>query len=246
MGHNFAGALAVDIPYPVLRLWYGLSGSLTDEQGNTVDYIDLLNKGIPGQWFKVSRETGFRIQRRLRREASSVVSRYTGKKVGGRKRKELDSKNCTLSILERELVAVQEIEDNLRHAKEEVEEWKMKYQDLAKEMQDLAREMQEALERKEVEMSESLGKLEEKNRELSDYIQELEKKSGFLCHGKKIEQLGERQQRRRIQLLQERADVALWFLKSHGLELSFLTVQELNTGKTHTFQFGNDIETLDQ
>ena len=159
IAEKFTIALATDIPYPVLKLWHGLAGSCKDERGNLVDYIDLLNKWIPGQWFKVSRETGFRIQGRLRREAGSVVSKYTGKKVGGRKRQELDRKNFTLSILERELVAIHDIEEDLHDAKEELKDWKMKCQDLEREKECLAKEMKEALERKEIEMGENLGKL---------------------------------------------------------------------------------------
>ena len=57
---------------------------------------------------------------------------------------------------------------------------------------------------------------------------------------KKIEQLGERQKLRRLQELKERADVALWFLESHGLELSFLKVKEIETGKRHSFLFNKE------
>ena len=102
------------IPYPVLIKWHELVGDLG------LDYVYLLNYWIPGQWFKVSREADVRIEGRLSREAGEVVRKYTGKKVGGRKRKEAQSKSYTLCIRERELVIPNEIEEKLCLADEEI------------------------------------------------------------------------------------------------------------------------------
>ena len=85
---------------------------------------------------------------------------------------------------------------------------------------------------------ENFREIEETNKELSEYIQNLEKKTGFLCQGKTIDQLGKRQQSRWLKELKEKSEIALWFLESHGLNLSFLTVQEAATNETHTMEFG--------
>lgn len=121
----------------------------------------------------------------------------------------------------------------------------MRYRDLEKEKESLAREMMEALRRKENEMRETVKateenfrEIEENNKELSEYIQNLEKKTGFLCLGKTIDQLGKRQQSRRLKELKEKSEIALWFLESHRLKLSFLEVQEAATSETHTMEFG--------
>ena len=72
-------ALAVDISYPVLMKWHGLVGT-KDDEGNTLDYITLLNSWIPGHCFKINKIHGSRILGRLRREAGVVVNKHTGKK----------------------------------------------------------------------------------------------------------------------------------------------------------------------
>ena len=69
-----------------------------------LNYIDLLNAWIPGQWFKVSKENGSRIQGTLRREVGAVVNKYTEKKVSGSKKEKANRKGITLSIYESELV----------------------------------------------------------------------------------------------------------------------------------------------
>lgn len=138
-----------------------------------------------------------------------------------------------------------EIEDKLSAAEQELKEWKLRYKDLEKEKESLAREMMEALRRKENEMRETVKATEENfresevnNKELSEYIQNLEKKTGFLCQGKTIDQLRKRQQSSRLKELKEKSEIVLWFLESHGLKLSFLKVQEAATNETHTMEFG--------
>lgn len=252
-------ALAIYIPYPILMKWHELVG-IKDERGNELNYIDLLNFWIPGRWFKVSKENGSRIHGRLRREAGAVVNKYTGKKVSGSKREEANRKGLTLNIYETELVVPHEIEENLSAAEQEIKEWKLRYKDLEKEKESLARGMMEAIRRKENEMGETVKTteekfrdIEEKNKELSEYIQNLEKKTGFLCQGKTIDSLGKRQQSRRLKELKEKSEIALWFLESHGLKLSFLKVQEAATNEFHTLEFDqlsanetdqNNLETL--
>ena len=56
-------ALSIYIPYPILKKWHELVG-IKDERGNELNYIDLLNFWIPGQWFKISKDNGSRIQGR--------------------------------------------------------------------------------------------------------------------------------------------------------------------------------------
>ena len=63
---RFQIALAVKIPYPLLKIWH-------ENVQEGCDYIDFLNATVPGAWFRVSRETGFRIQGRLEREAGAKI-----------------------------------------------------------------------------------------------------------------------------------------------------------------------------
>lgn len=88
---RFQIALAVNIPYPLLKIWYE---NLHKAEG--CDYIDFLKATVNKSWFIVSRETGYRIQGRLEREAGIIAGKYTQTK--GRKREQLNSKCLTLNI----------------------------------------------------------------------------------------------------------------------------------------------------
>lgn len=98
-------AVAAKIPYALLKIWH-------ENVQERRDCIDFLNFTVPGAWFRVSRETGFRIQRSLEREAGVVASKY--RQTKGRKKEQLNSKFLTLSIrLHSELVSVQGVEREL-------------------------------------------------------------------------------------------------------------------------------------
>ena len=46
-----------------------------------------------------------------------------------------------------------------------------------------------------------------------------------------------KQQLRRPRELNEKSEIALWFLESYGLKLSFLTVQEVAINEMHSLEF---------
>ena len=46
-----------------------------------------------------------------------------------------------------------------------------------------------------------------------------------------------KQQLRRLRELNEKSEIALWFLESYGLKLSFLTVQEAAINEMHSLEF---------
>ena len=86
-----------------------------------------MNSWIPNKWFQISWEAGFRIQGRLGREASSVVSKYR-KATCSRKNKNSETINVfTTTILVSELVSVGKIEDDLHQANLAIAEWRKKY-----------------------------------------------------------------------------------------------------------------------
>ena len=157
---------------------------MTDQkniQGISLDYLDLLNSWIPRRWFQISRATGFRIQGRLGRKVCSVTNRYE-KASGSIKKKELDGKTLSLSILVHELVSIEDIKDNIAQAKDLVEEWRRRYSELKKNKDNLAQEMAQVLERKQKQVA-SL------NEDLSDYIEKissLEEETVTFFNGKSI------------------------------------------------------------
>ncbi|XP_028418693.1 uncharacterized protein LOC114544180 [Dendronephthya gigantea] len=233
--NRFEIAFAVEISYILLQLWHSMVNR-KDSEGNSSDYIDMLNSSIPCRWFQISRTTGFRINGRLRREAGAVVAKY--KNAGGGKIKQLNDSIFTLSILVSELESVGEVQDDLNQANIELKEWREKCEDLQKEKETLLKEMAEALARKDEE-------IESANEQVLNYIEKIAQleKSNFvlLNFGKKINQLGKRQKLRRIKELKDRADIALWFLQTHGLEVSCLKMKESETGNVFTFDYNEKI-----
>ena len=217
-----------------LQLWYSIVNK-NDDQGNSCDYLDLLNSWIPNKWFQISWKTGFRIQGRLRRKASSVVSKYR-KATGSSKKKN----SITTTILVSELVSVGKIEDDLHQANLAIAEWHKKCGDLQKEKEDLLKEIAEVTESKDAE-------IDSLNREICEYTQKISDLSDATLpnYGKTIDKLraftgGERQRARSIKELKGRADVALWFLESHGVTLTGLKVKETDSGKTCTYEYAEE------
>ena len=236
---RFAIALAIDIPCPLLHFWYGIIGS-KDEDGNTFDYLDLLNRWIPNKWFQVSRASGYRIEGRLRREASTFVAKIS-KAPGSRRKNELNCKTFTLSILVNELVNVGEIERDLNDYQAEVTnvvgEWRQKYSNLENEKNSLLEEILKDLEKKEseiVSLNQDLDCQLEKNEVLEKGDLQVERSL------KPLSQLGPRQRLRRIKTIKGKVDVALWFLNSYGLKLSCLKGKQTDSGENVSFHFSDE------
>ena len=223
---RFQIALAVNIPYPLLKIWYE---NVQEAEG--CDYIDFLNATVPKSWFRVSRETGYRIQGRLEREAGIVASKY--RQTKGRKREQLNSKCLTLSILKPELVSIEEIERDLHTTRDELSDWKKKFHDLEAEKQKLINEMRDVQRKNE----EEIIHLEAAGKELKDYVDQLERQSGLTCQSKKVGEVGQKQRQRKLKVLKERAECALWFAKSFGLELSSLKFKDVKCNETYVLDY---------
>ena len=76
-------------------------------------------------------------------------------------------------------------------------------------------------------------------------------------NGKSLNQLGKKQQSRKLKFLKGKAECALWFLKTHGLSLTSVKVANDETGDIHSFNFdesnkencevtGNDQKAIEQ
>ena len=221
---RFQIALAVNIPFPLLKIWH-------ENIQEGCDYIDFLNATVSRSWFRVSRETGYRIQGRLEREAGVVASKY--RETKGRKREQLNSKCLTLSILHSELVSIEEVERDLHITRDELSDWKKKFIDLEAEKQKLINEMRDVQRNKE----EEIIQLEDAGKELKDYVDQLERQSGLACQSKTVGEVGQKQRQRKLKLLKERAECALWFAKSFGLELSCLKFKDRKSNETYSLDY---------
>ena len=55
---RFAVALLIETPCSLLHFWHRIPGR-EDEEGNIMDYLDLLNEWIHNKCFQISRASGF-------------------------------------------------------------------------------------------------------------------------------------------------------------------------------------------
>lgn len=93
--------------------------------------------------------------------------------------------------------------------------------------------MKDVLRKKEDEIIE----LEAVGKELRDYVEQIEKHSGLNCQGKKVGEVGQKQKTRKLKLLKERAECALWFAKSFGLDLACIKFKDAKTNENYAFDY---------
>ena len=133
-----------------------------------------------------------------------------------RERGELDQKKYRLSIFKDEIVSLESVEEELICTRQGIEEWKRKVEDLEQKkteqvaLQQALREKDECLKEKEKDIAE----LTEQNKELQRHISALEERL------------------RELSSKESRAQVALWFMESYGLELTCLKGVDQKHGKT--------------
>lgn len=81
-----------------------------------------------------------------------------------------------------------------------------------------------------------MQKLKRENSYLCEYLDKIEEQESFESNGKKISDVKERQQRRKLQELKTKVDRALWFAKSFGLQLSTVEFKD-DAGKPYTLEY---------
>ncbi|XP_028394773.1 uncharacterized protein LOC114518936 [Dendronephthya gigantea] len=236
---------AVDIPYQLIKLWQEYmvakkvkaqaneAGTNGNEEGcpshdYSLDYVDLFELSIPGNAFAITNDPTTRneVNESLRIITAAVKSTYS-KAKGGRKKMELDSKVRRFHILEGMTTSVKDLQRENEIIIDELKKWKEEYNNLKEEKEKLYSEMLITLKEKD----EEIIKLYKTNKELENYIDCLEKKQSFQNQGKDVSQVAKKS--RTLNTFMSRAKIALWFMKSFGLELKELTVIEQKTGKTH-------------
>ena len=176
--------------------------------------FSLVNELIPGHCAQINQGFGEHINSNLVKKAGSVRKMYRNAK-NSRERNQLDQKTLKIKI----------------------EEWRRKVEDLESKKRELMKEMHGALKEKDDEMA----KLREQNAALIQHIDNLEKRLGEVgCTGKKLGDLGSRQRHRKLKELKSRAEVALWFVKSYGLELTCLKGVDTEHGNSYTVDLTNE------
>jgi len=231
---------AVEIPYPVLKEWH----KIVSTSGTTTKYIDFLEATIPSGLFTFSDDEIVRqeVNNNLAKISGSVVQLY--KNTKGRAREKLNERTKKYHIFEgqnkpatefkAEITKIQE-EFELEKGKlqEEIEDWRRRYKDLEKEKESIFNEMVKILSEKD----KIIGHLQQSNHELEVYIDNIEKHLDLQkkYQGKPISET--KNKSRSMKTFMSRAEVALWFSESFGLEIEALNVKECTTGMTHVLNF---------
>ena len=219
----------VDIPWPILQLWRDVLEGVSSEDAN---FIDLLNSTVVDGWFVLKRDCK-RIESLLNKKASDVKISY--RKTSGRKRQELDDKVYRLSVRRGEIDSTEVDKSEIKKCRDEAEILKRKCGDLENEIKIISEEMVNETKR----LEEEIVDLKKVNKELADYVEILEKYLSLNCQGKTMTEVGNKQKGRKLKLLKNRAQCALWFCRSYGLELSHIKLQDTE-GSNYNLDFQND------
>lgn len=118
----------------------------------------------------------------------------------------------------------------------EIEEWKRKYRNLEKEKEDLFNEMTQIINKRDV----VINQLQKTNSELEDYVTSLEKLNGVQGEYKGKPLSASQNKTRTLKNFLTRAEIALWFSKSFGLNIEHILVRESDTGVKHTLHMTSE------
>ena len=217
----------VEIPWPLLHLWNNLRQNTS---GKNVNFVDFLNSTVTDAWFVVKSE---RIEELLQKQSAAIKVAFGGKK--GRKRALLDDKVYKLSVKRGETESIDHYKSEASKSNDELEEYKRKLSDFEQEKNKLLEEMIKEKDQMEQEISD----LKFINQELADYVETLEKRDSLNCQGRKIHEVGTKQKGRRLRVLKNKAQCALWFCKSFGLEISQIKLKD-EEGCNSTFDYTAD------
>ena len=136
----------------------------------------------------------------------------------------------SVAELERENEQLKELNSSLH---EEIEEWKSNYANLEEEKRKMLHEMQAEIRT----LQDDVEKAETTNKELIDYIERLQTAQQDY-KGKDISQV--KKKSRTLKTFMTRAQTALWFAKSFGLEIESVAMKEVQTGSKHNVKMASD------
>ena len=215
------------------------------------NYVELLNNLVSNGMAKFKTNSERLLSRikvqcsKAKRKLQDLQRRGTKKDREGflnswKKISILRSEVMTVGDLEEENRRLQrkalELEDTIERLNYDIEEWKKKFHNLEKEKETLYLEMKEEIERERKRAKEEMKVIKETNENMVKYIRKLERNVDmhFMPSVKDITNLSKRQVDRRLQELGTRAQKALWFAKTFGLEPEVLRLSD-SKGHVHSF-----------
>ena len=231
--------LTVHLPYESLREWGNVRRVSLVE---SCSYVQILNEFMYEKTgFKV-KDKCQRVEKRLEKACSEVRMKFAGK--NGSTYRKLCQKEVKLALMLNELVTVGEIEAKLEIEKNLNNNLQRDNETLELRCEDLWRDLSEA-QKAERFSSENLSRAERKveelkveNLNLHSYIENLGQHLDFNNSGKKLNEVGDRQQRRKLRELKTNVEQALWFAKTFGLNLEDASFVDGN-GSSHTLSYSN-------
>ena len=191
-------------------------------------YVDIFEHSIPDHAFAISQDENIRgeVEKSLSTMAGSVRTEYSSVK-GSSGKKKLDAKLRRFHIFQGQTESVSELREEIVSARDEIVEWRAKYDNLNDKLKTLYNEMQQAVNERDMEIE----RLQTVNSDLKKHIEDIENKEKLVNKGKDIAEV--KNKYRTLKTFCTRAETAMWFSKSFGLELNSITVKEIKTGKVH-------------
>ena len=227
--------LTIHMPHESLRKWGDFRKQISQlmSSGTTCSYIQLLNTFLYTHCGYRVKEKCQRVEKRLEKACSEIRQKFVGK--SGAAYRKLCQKDLNLALRLNELVTVGEVDSALATEKLKCAKIEMVNKELDKSLSDAKVADQAKTEelcnaRKEVE------ELTLENKSLKDYVEKLGQDLNFNNGGKKITDVSERQQRRKLSELKTHTEKALWFSKTFGLDIQDVSFVDEN-GKQHTFSY---------
>ena len=167
----------------------------------------------------------------MREEVNETLLKIAGgvaqlyKRSRGRARIDLDERVRKFHLFEGEIKQIAEFHEEIKSIQYELKEWKEKCVNLEEEKEKIYKEMAKVLEEKE----KVFQHLRKSNKQLEEYAENLSKVVGVTSYqGKLVSEA--KNKTRTLKTFLSRANMALWFASSFGLELETLKVKENETG----------------
>ena len=205
--------------------------------------VDLLNLMIPHGALKINCKSK-RMTERLRWHCwrAQQQQKTLNKRGSKSQRDTFLNKWISISVLASDVVTAAEMENTISEFEEklldmqrriddlniQVEQWKAQNKDLEVEKEKLFQELQKELSSKEESLEKEIETRKAENEEMKNYIRKLEKEHDqpHTVHMKDISELSKKQQKRRLETLNSRAQKALWFINLFGLEFDSLQLRD--------------------
>ena len=167
-----------------------------------------------------------------------VGSRHNSLK--GRQKKTYLGSMTQLTIKEGETKDIREMEREIQAGKELVEEWKQKAEEWKENCEDLETRMAELYISMEAEVENEKENLEKATQSIKDLHGRAKEYCSLANSGKMIDDVGIRQQQRKLGEISTRSQKALWFAETFGLVPDSITFKTKKSKKTVTVAYDSE------